>query len=325
MCGINGFNFRDERLIREMDDATKHRGPDDEGVFLSNHWSLGHNRLSIIDLSAAGHQPMVSRDKKFVITYNGELYNYLEMKKELEEKGCVFKSKTDTEVILYAYQEWGADCLTRFNGMFAFAILNTETEELFLARDHIGIKPLYYYHKGSRFVFSSEVKAILKHGLDAPLNYEALNIYFRLLYVPSPLTMWKNIFKLPPAHYALVSKEGSVKLARYWEFKNGPLLRDKESIKKNISELLHDSVKRQLMSDRPVGVFLSGGIDSTIITGIMSTLSEHVNTFSVGFETTEQAEKYNSDFLVARRTAKHFNTKHHEYVISAQDVVNNLE
>lgn len=325
MCGINGFNFRDERLIREMDDATKHRGPDDEGIFLSDRWSLGHNRLSIIDLSKAGHQPMASRDKKLVITYNGELYNYLDVKKELEGKGYFFDSKTDTEVILYAYQEWGVECLQKFNGMFAFAILNTETEELFLARDHIGIKPLYYYRKGSQFIFSSEVKAILRHDVDAPLNYDAMNIYFRLLYVPSPLTMWQNIFKLPPAHYALVSKEGDVKLARYWELGNEPLLRDRASIKKSISELLHDAVKRQLMSDRPIGVFLSGGIDSTIIAGIMATLSGQVNTYSVGFEATEQAEKYNNDFLVARRTAKHFNTSHHEYVISAQDVVESLE
>jgi len=325
MCGINGFNFIDEPLIQKMNEATKHRGPDDAGVFLSNRWSLGHNRLSIIDLSAAGHQPMISIDKKFVITFNGEIYNFLDIKKELSNLGHKFQSKTDTEVILCAYQEWGSKCLQKFNGMFAFAILNTETEELFLARDRVGIKPLYYYHKDNKFIFSSEVKAILSHQIDAPLNFDALNIYFRLLYVPSPLTIWQNIFKLPSAHCAVVGKDGTIKISQYWQLKNEPLIQDKEQIKRDISGLLHDSVAKQLMSDRPIGVFLSGGIDSTIITGIMSKLSEKVNTFSVGFEDTEEADKYNNDFLVARRTAEHFKTAHHEYVLSAKDILDNLE
>ena len=324
MCGINGFNFRDSGLIEAMNEKTKHRGPDDVGVFMSRHWSLGHNRLAIIDLSAAGHQPMASADGKLVITFNGEIYNFLEIKKELLELGYKFQSKTDTEVILCAYQEWGRACLQKFNGMFAFAILNTETEELFLTRDRMGVKPLYYYCQGGQFIFSSEVKAILRHNVEASLNYDALNIYFRLLYVPSPMTMWQNIHKLEPAHYAVINRHGEIKKSRYWEFKNESLLTDKEQIKEQISELLHDSVKKQLMSDRPVGVFLSGGIDSTIITGVMSKLSNQVNTFSVGFEATEQAEKYNNDFLIARRTAKHFNTSHHEYVLSAQDVLGSL-
>ena len=324
MCGINGFNFRDSGLIEAMNEKTKHRGPDDVGVFISRHWSLGHNRLAIIDLSAAGHQPMASADGKLVITFNGEIYNFLEIKKELLELGYKFQSKTDTEVILCAYQEWGRACLQKFNGMFAFAILNTETEELFLTRDRMGVKPLYYYCQGGQFIFSSEVKAILRHNVEASLNYDALNIYFRLLYVPSPMTMWQNIHKLEPAHYAVINRHGEIKKSRYWEFKNESLLTDKEQIKEQISELLHDSVKKQLMSDRPVGVFLSGGIDSTIITGVMSKLSNQVNTFSVGFEATEQAEKYNNDFLIARRTAKHFNTSHHEYVLSAQDVLGSL-
>ncbi|MBI2050358.1 MAG: asparagine synthase (glutamine-hydrolyzing) [Parcubacteria group bacterium] len=325
MCGINGFNFKDDALIQKMNSITKHRGPDASGVFLSDQWSLGHNRLSIIDLSEKGHQPMVSAGKKFVITFNGEIYNFLDIKKELQTKGYSFVSKTDTEVILYAYQEWGPECLQKFNGMFALAILNTESEELFIARDRIGIKPLYYYHKGGQFIFSSEAKAILEHDVDAPLNYDALNIYFRLLYVPSPQTMWQNVFKLEPGHYALVSKAGDVKKACYWEIKNELLLTDKEQAKREVSELMHDSVKKRLMSDRPVGVFLSGGIDSTIIAGIMSNMSDKVNTFSIGFEETEEADKYNNDFLVARRTAEHFKTKHHEYVVSADDVLDTLE
>jgi len=324
MCSINGFNFRDEKLIGKMNQATKHRGPDDSGIFLTSNWSLGHNRLSIIDLSSDGHQPMLTRDNKHVIIYNGEIYNYLEIKKELESLGYKFRSKTDTEVVLYAYKKWGPECLQKFNGMFALAILDTETEEIFLARDRIGIKPLYYCHKDDKIIFSSEVKAILEHSLNCPISIEALNAYFRLLYIPSPLTIWQNIYKLPPAHYALI-KNGGIKINRYWQIKNEPLIDDKKQIESEISNLLHSSVQKRLMSDRPVGVFLSGGIDSTIITGIMSSLSDKVNTFSVGFEKTKQAEVYNNDFLLANKTAKYFKTNHHEHILSASDVKQNLE
>lgn len=325
MCGISGFNFNDKNALEKMNKKTAHRGPDDTGDFLSDNWSLGHNRLSIIDLSEKGHQPMKSADGKFVIVFNGEIYNFADIKRELEGKGYKFNSKTDTEVVLNAYAQWGPDCLQKFNGMFALAILNTETQELFVARDRIGIKPLYYYHKDNKLIFSSEVKAILEHNVDVRLNFDALNIYFRLLYVPSPQTMWNNIFKLEPAHYLMISKGGDVKNIKYWETENQDLIEDKEQIKREVSELLRDCVQKRLMSDRPVGVFLSGGIDSTIITGIMSKLSDKVNTFSIGFEDTEESEKYNNDFLIARKTAKHFKTKHHEHVISAKDVLDNLE
>lgn len=324
MCGINGFNFADDQLINKMNKNTKHRGPDDSGVFMSKQWSLGHNRLSIIDLSKAGHQPMISEDRGLAIIFNGEIYNFLEIKKELLAKGYKFKSRTDTEVVLYAYKEWGKDCLQKFNGMFAFAILNINTEEIFLARDRIGIKPLYYYAKNGKFIFSSEVKAILCHSVNCRLNTEALNIYFRLLYVPSPLTMWQNIYKLEPGHFACV-KNGRIKISRYWHLADKPLINDKNYIESEISRLLYDSVKKRLMSDRPVGVFLSGGIDSTIITGIMSSISDKVNTFSVGFTQTEEQDKYNNDFLTARKTAKYFKTNHHECILSAEDIRKNLE
>jgi len=306
-----------------MNAVTKHRGPDDSGVFISKKWTLGHNRLSIIDLSQAGHQPMFSTDKKFAIIYNGEIYNWREIRSELEKKGYKFMSQTDTEVALCAYQEWGSGCLNKFNGMFALAILNTETEELFLARDRIGIKPLYYHYKNRQFIFSSEVKAILEHKINAALNSDALNSYFRFLYIPSPLTIWQDIYKLEPGHYALI-KNNSVRVERYWELAERPLLGDRTEIENEIKKILKNSVQMRLMSDRPVGVFLSGGIDSTIITGIMSELSDKVNTFSVGFEETEEADKYNNDFLTARQTAKYFKTNHHEFVLSAADIKNNL-
>jgi asparagine synthase (glutamine-hydrolysing) len=230
MCGINGFNFLDENLIKKMNELTKHRGPDDTGIFLSHQWSIGHNRLSIIDLSPLGHQPMFDSDRRFAIVFNGEIYNYLELKNELAEKGYKFRSKTDTEVILYAYIEWGVDCLRRLNGIFAFAILEIASGKMILARDHIGVKPLYYYYKDSRFIFSSEVKAIFAHNIEYPLNIEALNVYFRLLYIPSPLTIWHNISKLEPGHFAIVEK-GKVEIKRYWDFKKLPLINDEVQIK----------------------------------------------------------------------------------------------
>lgn len=324
MCGINGFNFIDKGLIHEMNETTKHRGPDDAGLFLSSNFSLGHNRLSILDLSQAGHQPMHSRDKRYTIVYNGEVYNFLDIKKELTAKGHTFISSTDTEVILCAYEEWGSDCLEKFNGMFAFAILDNQTGQLFLARDRVGIKPLYYYHKDKVFIFSSEAKAIFKHKIDKTINKVALNIYFRLLYVPAPLTIWENIYKLEPGHYAFV-EGGNIKIERYWEITEKPLIYEKKYLESEISNLLTGSIKMQLVSDRPVGVFLSGGIDSTIVAGVASSFSKNIKTFSVGFEETAQAEKYNNDAKVARRTAQYFGTTHHEYILSTKDVIDNLE
>lgn len=324
MCGINGFNFVDQLKIQRMNEKTKHRGPDDGGVLFSQKWSLGHNRLSIIDLSPLGHQPMVTQDGKFVIVFNGEIYNYQELKEELASKGYPFQSKSDTEVLLYAFEEWGKDMFARLNGIFAFAILNTETEEVCIARDHMGVKPLYYYYKEGVFIFSSEVKSILEHSLDTPLSTEALNIYFRFLYVPSPMTMWQNIYKLPAAHYGIV-KDGNLSIQKFWHFKETPVLQDQGLIEREIQRLLKDSVKRQLVADRPVGVFLSGGIDSTIITGLASELHPQINTFSVGFENTEESEKYNNDARVAQLTSKHFGTNHHEFILSAEDIKKNLE
>ncbi|HLD31529.1 MAG TPA: asparagine synthase (glutamine-hydrolyzing) [Patescibacteria group bacterium] len=326
MCGISGFNFSDSGKIQKMMERQKHRGPDDSGFFCTPNWSLGHNRLSIIDLSSAGHQPMFSADQRFVIVYNGELYNFQELRQDLKERGYQFRSQTDTEVIIYSYQEWGEDCLRRFNGMFSFAILDTQTQELFAARDRVGIKPFYYYQHQGHFIFASEVKAILVHdGLDTPLNWEALNIYFRLLYIPSPLTAWQNIYKLPPAHYLRVSANGKMSIAPYWRLNLGTETGSRQEHQEKIRQVFRQAVNRNLVSDRPLGVFLSGGIDSTAITGVVSEMSDKVNTFSVGFESSEESEKYNLDFLLARKTAEHFHTCHHEFVITAAEVQSNLE
>jgi len=323
MCGINGFLFKDEALLDKMLQKTAHRGPDDHGTFFDDKISIGHNRLSIIDPSSAGHQPMESSDKNFVITYNGELYNFKELKRELSDYN--FKTKTDTEVILASYQKWGKECLKRFNGIFAFAIWDKKKQELFLARDQFGVKPLYYYFDGQKFIFSSEIKGILCHSITRELDIDAINIFFRFLYIPEPKTPWKNIFKLPAAYCAII-KNNKLILERYWQIESFDTLSDKEEIKERIKGAFKKSVERQLISDKPLGLYLSGGIDSTALLGVMSELREKpVQTFSVGFDIDIQKEKYNADFDIAKKTAKYFQSEHHEVLVSATDVQNNFE
>lgn len=324
MCGISGFNFQDEGKIKEMMNAQGHRGPDDSGVFSSSGITLGHNRLSIIDLSPAGHQPMEYAEGRFTITYNGELYNFKELKEGLEAKGHKFKSKSDTEVILAAYAEWGADCFKRFNGIFAFAIWDRDKSELVLVRDHVGVKPFYYFWDGQRFIFSSEIKAILSHGVLREIDQDSLNIYFRFLYVPGPKTIFKNIFKLPAGNFAIL-KNGNLTIKPYWELKQGETI-GKEEAKKQIISLFEDSIRRQLVSDRPLGVFLSGGLDSTAVLSAMSKVAPgKIKTFSIGYEATAEEEKYNADFNLAARTAAHFGAEHHPIKISGRDVADCFE
>ncbi len=329
MCGINGFNWKDEILIHKMDEVTKHRGPDATNIFVDEGVSLGHNRLSILDLSAASGQPMKSNDGRYQLVYNGELYNFQELKSELTE--YVWHTKGDTEVILAAYVKWGKECVKKFNGIFSLAIWDSETKELFLARDHNGIKPLYYYldTKNSRpkLIFSSEIKGILEHNIPRVLRPDSLSYYLRVLYVPEPYTMFQDILKLPAAHYAIF-KNGKFELVRYW---NNDLSKvsscSKKEYESKLRNVIADAVKRQLISDRPVGLFLSGGIDSTVILHHVAKLRDNINTYSVGFDLTsnEQEEKFNQDFNLARETAKQYKTNHHEILLSADDVLQNLE
>lgn len=325
MCGINGFNFQDEDLIKKMNSKTRHRGPDDQGIFVNGNISFGHNRLAIIDLSTAGHQPMKSKDGNFVIIFNGEIYNYRELRVELEKKGRTFNSKSDTEVILESYQEYGIDCLNKFNGIFAFAIWDRKKEELLLARDHIGVKPLFYYFNEKRFIFSSEIKGILEHNIKRTLNINALNFYFRFLYISGPETIFENIYKLQPASY-LIFKNNKIQINKYWEIKDYNNYSGRSEIKDKIKQTLKEAVKRQLVSDVPVGVFLSGGIDSTIILGLMAELADSpIKTFSVGFDVKREQEKYNNDYLLARKTAGIYHTEHYDLIVKPQDVIDNLE
>lgn len=324
MCGINGFNFSKKPLVEEMNKRTRHRGPDDTGVFVNEHVSLGFNRLAIIDLSKNGSQPMFNQNKSLAIIFNGEIYNFKKIKQELIQLGHKFFSETDTEVVLYAYEQWGARCLEKFNGMFAFAIAHTDTGKLFLARDRIGIKPLYFYFKNGEFIFSSEIKSILAHPVSREINKDALNMYFRLLYVPGPLTMFRDIFKLPQASYATV-ENGTIEIKSYWSLTNFTNISRREEMKERIHALVDESVKMQLVSDRPVGLFLSGGIDSTVVLGAMAQVTTNIKTFSIGFTKTPEEEKYNKDLHLARKTAKHYGTAHEEFIISPKDIQENLE
>lgn len=323
MCGINGFNFNQPDLIERMNKKIKHRGPDQEGIYCNEDFSLGHVRLSIIDLSERAKQPLFNEDKSLTLIFNGEIYNFRELREKLIKKDHRFLSQSDSEVILHLYEDYGQECLELLNGMFAFALLDIKKKELFLARDRIGIKPLYYYFDGQKIIFSSEIKAILEHPIKREIDFNAFNHYFRLHYVPHPLTMFKNIHKLPPASY-LSLKNNQIKIKQYWQIDNFQDINSEKEIIEQIQHLMKDSVKRQLISDRPVGIFLSGGIDSTSILGLASELGhKQIKTFSVGFDI--EPDKFNFDFEMAKKVSQYYQTDHHELIVSGRDVLQNIE
>jgi len=284
ICGVYNLNTKekvDESSLRKMTEILSHRGPDDEGFFLDGNIGLGHKRLSIIDLSSAGHQPMTNREGTVWIVYNGEIYNHLELRKELIKKGYEFRSHSDTEVILHLYEEERENCLQKLNGMFAFLIWDKRERKLFSARDRLGIKPFYYYFGKKKFIFASEVKAILKYGIKAEPNFSAINDYLTFQYCLGDKTFFKGIKKIEPGHY-LILKEGRLKIKKYWDLDYS--IDFKSSEKEFTDELLaliKDSTKIQLRSDVPVGAHLSGGIDTSIITCFAS---KYFN-FKVPFKT----------------------------------------
>lgn len=325
MCAINGLNYKDETLISKMNQITRHRGPNGTGIFCSDGISLGHNRLSIIDLSAAGAQPMWSRDRRYVIIFNGEIYNYRELKRELGDYS--FRSASDTEVILAAYERWGSGCVKKLNGIFAFAIWDSQARELFLARDPLGVKPFYYFWDGKKFIFSSEIKAILECGVSRVLNKEAFSHYLRVFYVPEPLTMFDVIKKLPAGHFAML-RGAQFFVEKYWESPRAEEFRgDLKEATKKLRGIIESAVERQLVSDRPLGVYLSGGIDSSVVLDSAARLCGKIDTFSVGFDLPDDGdrEKFNQDFYLARRTAAHYGANHNEVLISSDDALSALE
>ncbi|MCA9496055.1 MAG: asparagine synthase (glutamine-hydrolyzing) [Nanoarchaeota archaeon] len=294
MCGINGYNWSNPNLINDMNKKIVHRGPDGQGIFVDDLVSLGHVRLSIIDLSDAGKQPMsyVKDDKNLEIVFNGEIYNYLEIRDELIEKGYKFFSESDTEVIMAAYLEWGFECVNKFNGMWAFCIYDVSKKILFLSRDRLGVKPLYYYNNNGKFIFSSEIKGILEHNYlnlnsKKNVNSDAVDFYFSMGFIPSPYSIFKNIFKLE-ASYNLIydlNKNKILKKYRYYDLPIYKPILNKDFLIGEIKKLFNDGIKLRLRSDVPVGVFLSGGIDSaSVAIKMKKILRDNIFfTFSIGF------------------------------------------
>ena len=323
MCGIAGFidlwdsqtnNNSAERgpLLRRMCDVIKHRGPDDEGFMVQPGVALGMRRLSIIDL-AGGAQPMSGEDSSVTIVFNGEIYNFRELKQALQG-GHFFKTNSDTETIVHAYEEFGHSCLLRLRGMFCFAIWNDKAKELFVARDRIGKKPLYYtLTPRGTFVFGSELKSLLEHpDVQREIDPEALDAYFTLGYVPDPLSIFRRIHKLPPGHY-LTFSAGEVVVKQYWDLKFEKVnLRREEEYLEQLRELLAEAVRVRLISDVPLGAFLSGGVDSSSVVALMAPhMSGPLKTFSIGFH----EDSYN-ELKYARLTAKKFGTDHHEFFVT---------
>jgi len=321
MCGICGiFDFKgqpvDGELLRRMIGRIRHRGPDGEGYFICGPIGLGNCRLSIIDLGG-GAQPQSNEDQSIQVVFNGEIYNFIELRQELIQKGHRFKSRSDTEVIIHGYEEWGVDCTNRFNGMFAFALWDANQRRLLLARDHLGVKPLYYVRVGKRLLFSSEIKALLMDP-ECPreVDIQSLSQLFTLRSVPSPGTLFRGIMKLPPAHRATVRSTG-MQTERYWNWtpKIRTRIREPELIEE-YQTLVEDAVRLQMRSDVPVGLFLSSGIDSCSLLAIMSKVaSQPVCTFTIGFEDSGKSDETND----ARLTATMFGADHSDFVLSAQD------
>ena len=330
MCGICGkLNFNDEgidaELLKRMTGALIHRGPDDEGIFISPNIGLGHRRLSIIDLSPAGHQPMSNEDDSVWLVFNGEIYDYREHRKKLLSKGHLLKSQTDCETIIHLYEDGGTDSLALLNGMFAFALWDSKTRELLLVRDRLGIKPLHYYWDGKRLIFASEIKAILYDPeVKREIDWEALDLYLTLNYIPAPMTIFKNIRKLEPGKYLLANEEG-ITLQSYWDIPKNPsglssLSNDIpiEENKRHLYHLIEDSVKRRLISDVPLGAFLSGGIDSSIIVALMAKNSSRpVKTFSIGYKDLPSFD----ETIYAQDVAHFYSTDHHEFKLGYRDLL----
>ena len=322
MCGICGkINLdncpADELLLRKMTSVLSHRGPDDDGIYLKDTAALGHRRLSVIDLSPRGHQPMCNEDGTVWIVCNGEIYNFLELRQDLIGKGHVFRSKTDTETIIHLYEEYGPECLKFLQGMFAFAIWDEKDRSLFLARDRTGKKPLYYCFDGKSFCFGSEIKAILADDSFGRVpDYEAIHHYLTYQYVPSPWTAFKGIRKLLPAHYIML-RNRDMKIERYWKLSYLPKLTMSENdFRQGLIERLREAVRIRLVSDVPLGAFLSGGIDSSAIVALMAgMLKEPVKTFSIGFR-----EKAYNELKYARMIAEKFRTDHTEFLVEPNAV-----
>lgn len=311
MCGIAGFTWPDGNLIAEMTASLAHRGPDDDGRHLGEQVSLGHRRLSVIDLSAEGRQPMCNEDRSIWLVFNGEIYNFQELRDRLEAAGHVFRSRTDSEVIVHAYEEWGRACLERLRGMFALAIWDGNERTLLLARDRLGIKPLYYASVPEGVIFASEIKAMLHcQSLPRKTNAQALYYYIGYEFVPEPETMYEGVMKLPPGEWLSV-RDGDIQRGRYWDLHLEEEVREGRAHEAVLRDAMQDAVSSHLVSDVPIGVFLSGGLDSSAVVALMRRAGvDHIRTFSLGYE-----DESFSELEYARIVSKAFGTEHMELII----------
>jgi len=335
MCGIVGCYWKSavpenaEAILREANDQLSKRGPDAEGIYINENLGLGHRRLSIIDTSAKSNQPFFSDDKSLTIVFNGEIFNFRELREELIKKGHSFRTSGDTEVLLKAYQSFGKKCLNKLNGFFAFAIFDHNKQSLFLARDRFGIKPLVYCNTYSQFSFASEIKAILPFGVKRELNYHALFTYLQLSYIPQPVTAFKNVRKLPPGHFIEIKKlnkiPDEIEPTSYYESSSYGG-RAEASAKKYIETkdqlraLLEDSIEQRLVSDVPIGTFLSGGVDSSIISAIAAKKVKGLKTFSIGFSD----EEFFDETEYAKKVADKIGSEHRVFSLSNHDLYDSL-
>ena len=326
MCGINGIvskNKDKEKLIHKMNDKIKHRGPNAEGVYVDDDVALGQRRLSIIDLSDGGNQPIYNEDKSVLVVYNGEIYNYQELRKELSNH--TFTTKTDTEVLVHGYEEWGYDLVKRLRGMFSFCIYDKNKNELFIARDHFGIKPFYYYKNDDTFLFGSEIKSFLEYpSFNKELNKEMLGAYLTFSFTPGDNTFFKNVYKLAPGHYMIVNtKTSEFKIDRYFKLEFSNTNKSYEEVVDEISKIMKESVKYHLISDVEVGSFLSSGIDSSYLVS----MARPDKTYTVGYDNKKYSEIEYAEDLANRLNIQNISSKisKEEYMKAIRDVFYHMD
>ena len=323
MCGIVGFNWQDQRQIELLASMLNHRGPEQEGFYVDDGVSIGHKRLRIIDLSEQGRQPIYNEDKTVCVSFNGEIFNFEQIKSDLEKSGHHFRSHTDTEVLVHGYEQWGTGLLEKLNGQFAFCIFDKRNNLLFLARDRFGIKPLYYYSKDKRFIFGSELKVFLKSDIKKAIDKNALEYYLFFCNTPFNQSILENVRKLPPAHYLIYDLKAKEirKSEPYWSISFDEQIDcGEEELKHQLLDRIEKSVQMQLISDVPLGAFLSGGIDSSIIVSIMRKYVKELNTFSIRFDRPAYNESH-----YAKIVSDKFDTIHHEIEFNALNVRDLME
>ena len=318
MCGIVGFNWEDEKKIKFLASLLNHRGPEQEGFHVADGVSIGHKRLRIIDLSEKGRQPIYNEDRTICVSFNGEIFNFEGLKRELEKSGHRFESHTDTEVLVHGYEEWGTGLLDRLNGQFAFCIFDRNKNIFFIARDRLGIKPLYYYCDDGNFIFGSEMKVLLKSDIKKEINKDALDFYLLFGNTPWEQSILEGVRKLPAGYYLIYDLKGKKiqKYQPYWTVSFDEQIDvGEEELKRQVAERVEESVRMQLISDVPLGAFLSGGVDSSIIVSIMRRYVSELNTFSIRFDRSDYNESQ-----YAKIVSDKFQTIHHEIEFDAESV-----